>query len=289
MRIIRSRPNQENPVSSIPILLFFCLLTSLSFAQKVKFGKPSISELEMTVYDKDSSAVAVVLYDKGEFREETFKFYRHQRIKILKKGGTSYGNITLNVPGKSFFKAKVFNLENGKIVEERLGSSSIHEEEQFRGDYVYKLFLPNVKVGSVIDIEYTLFGLPYEWLFQDLIPVVHSELILHKAHSIYSESAVSFKITQKGFEPLEIVADQHWVARDMPAFVIEPHLSHFSNYITKFEFQVTYVQVVGYYLREYSTSWEIVGKRLLENDYFGAALRTSAFLNEKAKELKQST
>jgi len=48
-------------------LLFTFLGLSISFAQgkKVKYGKIDRADLEMTTYASDSSAAAVILYDKG--------------------------------------------------------------------------------------------------------------------------------------------------------------------------------------------------------------------------------
>ena len=44
--------------------------------------------------------------------------------------------------------------------------------------YETSFAMPNVNVGSVIDIEFKYNGLPYIWNFQRLIPVRHSELII---------------------------------------------------------------------------------------------------------------
>jgi hypothetical protein len=51
---------------------------SLSFAQKdpIKFGEIPLEDLQMTVYDKDTSAVAVILADYGEARIYPKKFIR---------------------------------------------------------------------------------------------------------------------------------------------------------------------------------------------------------------------
>ena len=69
-------------------------ITQYTSAQKikVKFGKVTMEELEMSVYPADSNAEAVILYDKGEFNPNEFKFTRHLKVKILKKSGTRWGN-----------------------------------------------------------------------------------------------------------------------------------------------------------------------------------------------------
>ncbi|MBV6644023.1 MAG: DUF3857 domain-containing protein [Cyclobacteriaceae bacterium] len=264
------------------LLVLFSIISAIQAQDKVKFGKVSEAEVKMTTYAADTSAVAVILYDKGYFNASDFKFYRHKRIKVLKNAGTSYGNITLNVPSKGFFKALVFNYENGEVIKEKLERSSVFEEELYEGDFSYKLFLPNVKVGSVIDLQYSHFSLPGEWRFQDLIPVAYSELILEESQYVV------YKKVQMGFEPITQVKSNQWVSTNVPAFNPEPYLSHYSNYVSKFEFQISSINVPGVFYREYSTTWEIVGKRLLQSDYFGVVINSCLFLNEKAKELKSN-
>ncbi|MGK0364089.1 MAG: hypothetical protein ACI85O_001143 [Saprospiraceae bacterium] len=84
------------------LLLSFCILSfSILFAQdeRYSFGKVPPTQLTMTTYDEDTSAVAVILHDYGRLAvasgnsDYTQIFSRCRRIKILKKGGLDYGNI----------------------------------------------------------------------------------------------------------------------------------------------------------------------------------------------------
>src|SRR6185436_7401661 len=86
------------------LLACILLISISSLAQKApfKFGDVAIEDIKMTVYDKDSSAVAVVLVDYGEStmpysKENGFmlNFERITRIKILKKEGLDWGNFTI--------------------------------------------------------------------------------------------------------------------------------------------------------------------------------------------------
>ena len=75
--------------------LLLCLTVNCTLAQKspLKFGVIPLEDLKMTVYDKDTSASAVVLADYGEAYirvtsvSAMLNFDRHVRIKILKKDG----------------------------------------------------------------------------------------------------------------------------------------------------------------------------------------------------------
>ena len=75
------------------LLLLLLLLSITLFSQKIKsskMGQTTLDELEMTVYDKDSAASAVVLYEHGntyilpstvhDFRKDYYI-----RIKVLNK------------------------------------------------------------------------------------------------------------------------------------------------------------------------------------------------------------
>src|SRR5690348_15132321 len=124
--------------------LLIVLTTSISFAQKspIKFGDVPLSELKMTIYDKDSTAAAVILYDYGEAYVSfttvaaVLNFERHVRIKILTKDGFDWADVAVrlyhdNVDEEKLlkFKASTFNLENGKVVETPLDKSSILKEK----------------------------------------------------------------------------------------------------------------------------------------------------------------
>lgn len=87
----------------ILLLLVFSSLTQLS-AQKsdYKYGKISDEELNMTSYDKDTSAKAVILYEdveiKYDFSSSTQIVYDYKtRIKILSAEGASYADISIPV------------------------------------------------------------------------------------------------------------------------------------------------------------------------------------------------
>src|SRR6187402_346217 len=68
----------------------FVTLYAQKSAQKpeVKFGEVSLAEMNMTIYEKDTSAAAVILFDKGETfldDERKVQFRRHIRIKFFTK------------------------------------------------------------------------------------------------------------------------------------------------------------------------------------------------------------
>ncbi|NOS56680.1 MAG: DUF3857 domain-containing protein [Cyclobacteriaceae bacterium] len=152
------------------IILFLLLSSSVSWGQKppIKFGNIPMEDMKMTVYDKDSSASAVVLADYGEStisynQTEGFQlfFERIRRIKILTKDGLKWADFSIPLyhDGTSdekvtSLKAVTYNLENGKIVESKAKGEAIIKEKYDENLNYTKISLPNVKVGSVIEISY---------------------------------------------------------------------------------------------------------------------------------------
>lgn len=126
------------------LAIFILLAPCLSSAQpsSFPFGKVTYRELEMASYDKDTSAIAVVLNETGEAYIENSDNYNlifkhHLKIKILKKGGLKYGDfeILLRKNDKSSeilrsVKASTFNTDNGPITEVKLNAKNIFTENK---------------------------------------------------------------------------------------------------------------------------------------------------------------
>lgn len=160
---------------------------------EVKFGKISVSDLEKRIYQIDTAAHAVVLYDigstqiignkKGWF---SLEFKRKTRIHILNKN--AYGFATVEIPIYTIddleeeltdIKAATYNLENGKVVDYRLEKSAVFKEKRNKNLVIKKFTLPAVKEGSIIEYEYKLtsdflFNLQ-PWAFQSELPNLWSE------------------------------------------------------------------------------------------------------------------
>jgi hypothetical protein len=179
-----------------PTLFFLFLFAALpGVAQKapIKFGDIPLEDLKMKVYEKDSSAEAVVLADYGESiisYSEVYgfqvNFQRIRRVKILTKEGLKWA--TFDIPlyhdsdqaeKLSSIKIVTYNLENGKIIESKAKSDSYGKEKFDTNIDVMKIAWLNVVEGSVIEISYSvvsdfLFNFQ-DWEFQSTIPVRWSE------------------------------------------------------------------------------------------------------------------
>ena len=175
------------------VILLFSVISGYSQKNPIKLGDIPMEDMKMTVYDLDSSAVAVILADFGDSKISYFpatgfnlSFERIRRIKILKKEGYRWADFEIPLYGAngknedySSLKAYTYNLEGGKIIETKMKTDAIFKEQTNENWRLIKFTLPNVKEGSVLEISYKVSS-PYwvnfqDWEFQSSIPTRTSE------------------------------------------------------------------------------------------------------------------
>jgi hypothetical protein len=269
---------------SIIIFLFISINTICAQKAPMKYGKVDKEDLEMKVYSADSTASAVLLCNYGYFDSNEMQFVHQMRIKILKEEGKDQGNFTVPASEKTTVKGQTVNLENGVPVITKLNKEGIFIERISKNNYRARVAMPNVKVGSVLDIEFYYNGLPSFWSFQRSIPVRWSELILEES------TYFSFRKNSTGYVPLSEATNDRWVAKDVPAFKSEPFINNYENYLTRFNIELSSIHIPGQLYKDYATSWEAVAKILRDDDDFGGQLTTFSFyLNGLEKEIKSSS
>ena len=251
-------------------LLFALLLINVVHAQKppMKYGKVDQADLDMKVYPADSSAAAVVLCNYGYFSSRDFQFVHQKRIKILKEEGKSQGDFYVPASEKAVVKGQIVNMENGVPVVTKLGKESIFIEQVSKNQYRARVAFPNVKVGSVIDVEFYYTGLPTLWRFQETIPVRWSELIIE------DNQYLSFRKNAVGFTPFFVSTDSRWVTKDVPAFKSEPFINNYENYMSRFDIEISSIHIPGELYKDYATTWEAVAEALNKESNFGQELYT---------------
>ncbi len=221
-------------------MVAFCSVSAIADDKNVntKFGKPTKQELEMTVYEPDPEAEAVILSKLGEaefkfddaFRV-TYKF--ETRIKVLKQEGAEYANVEIPfyyVDNSAMMRDEVaaikgysFNLEDGKVVKTELKKDMIFEERLIDNYYVIKFSIPNVKVGSVVEYKYEIRStrIPYmrSWYAQDEIPTIYS----------YFETTIpkyfKFNLSPRGYGAMDVRREKTNMRMDMSAIVTTPYVT----------------------------------------------------------------
>ncbi len=171
------------------------------------------------MYEKDSSAEAVILSDYGvsELRYNQSKgfqlhFERVRRVKILTKEGLDWADFNIYLYNNateeekiSGLKAITYNLENGKVVETKVKSESVIKEKYSENTSITKVTWPNVKIGSVLELTYSItsdFVFNFQdWEFQSKIPTLWSEYRTKIPEYYYYEKFM------QGYVVLDVVED----------------------------------------------------------------------------------
>tara|TARA_R110001583_G_scaffold47611_3_gene149083 strand:+ start:5444 stop:7417 length:1974 start_codon:yes stop_codon:yes gene_type:complete len=296
-------------LSKICIVIFFLnLVTIQASAEKdpIKYGKVSMEEMEMKSYLPDTTASAVILCDYGitdipytssNGFEMTFK--RVIRIKILKKDGLKQANFDIPLykerDNLTSLKATSYNIENDKIVKSKLKSDGKFIEQTSKYIQTYKLTLPNVKVGSVIEYSYSIrsnyfFNLR-TWYFQKSIPVKWSEYRVHIPEFFHykqlSKGYLNFDVSDKEYgidhfpnKDSYSIEKFRWAISEAPAFKKEPYMTTSKNFLAAVEFELGSIQQYKGAFKNYTATWEKINKDLIQHQYFGFQLKGGNFLKD---------
>lgn len=312
----------------IPLVIAAVLIYSCSFAQKstvYKFAKITEADLEQKAYSIDSNANAVVIADLGiseivgnSSNWFSLEFTHRKRVHILNKSGYSEGDFevylytdgSLREEKLTSVKGVTYNLENGKVVETKMEKSAVFTDKLDKNHIVKKFTLPNIKEGSIIDIEYKttsdfLFNLE-AWSFQGTVPRLWSEyqlnlpeflgyIFLSQGYEPYfinerKERNGSFTVSDsRGSTATERVSfvskvfDFRWVMKDVPELKLENFTSTLRNHIARIEFQLSEYRPPLTY-RQIMSSWPEATKEMLQDEDFGKQLSTgNAWLNDDIK------
>ncbi len=292
---------------------FFLFFPAAVFAQEkvnVKFGNVSINDFDTKVYSIDSNAHAVVIADVGSSKIEgnskgwfSLVYKRYRRVHILDKNGYDIANVSIPLysegDGEEVLdkvKAVTYNLENGKVVETKLDvKANVFKDKLNKNLVVKKFTFPNIKEGSIIELEYTITS-DYlrnlqPWEFQGAYPNLWSEYNLslpeffgyvfltqgYKKYDSYTnkDRNEAYHITDirgvgasERFDFTANVADHRWVMKNVPALKEESFTSTIGNHISKIEFQLseyrrplTYQRIMG--------SWDKVADDMMKSESFG--------------------
>lgn len=271
-------------------LLILLLLSTIIVAQKEntsKMGQTTLEELKMTIYDKDSTASAVVLYEhanlyidpKNDFEKRTDYYFR---IKILNKKSFDLANIDINLYNKKRvidIKATTYNLsEIGTINRQNLSQKNIFTLKESKDWTIKKFTMPNIKEGSIIEYKYSIIS-PYlsisDWYFQSEIPKIKSEYdVAILGNYKYNIRVVGYLKLDKDIPSVKqncieipgigrgACAIFSYGMYNVPAFKEEDYMLSKKNYIARVSFDLkSYTSVRGQ-TTSYTTTWEKADKSL---------------------------
>ena len=315
-------------MKNVLILISMFLICSVSLlAQDFKFGKVSKAELDQKFYPKDSTADAAVLFRKLNVKYEYvpkqgFKVVAEvfERIKIYNKKGFKYATISeplYQTNGDketlSGLKAYTFNNVNGSVEKFKLKSSDVVLEKSNKFYNKKKFTMPNVKEGSVLEIQYKL-NSPFAYNLDEIdlqynIPIAVQEIKVQtpeyfvfkplvKGHLsiIPKVSSKNGQITFAGFNrnssnnttssshsssTLDYIINIAIInSKNIPALKDEPFVNNINNYRSAIKYELQYVKFPQSTIESYTTNWEKVVKTIYKSSSFGEQLKKTSYFKK---------
>lgn len=299
-------------LSLVLLLLFFA---SFSQPTEPKFGTIELSDLQMTRYENDTSAAALILFDYGyaDFSINSqgyfqYTFERHCRIKIFKKSAFHLADRSIQLyksgaTDESIYKlnAVTYNLEDGKIVKSKISNENVFTEHSKRFS-TKKFAFTDVKEGSILEFSYTISSIFLfnfrGWTFQSSYPTLWSQFTyVVPEYFVYRQSS-------KGYLGFDIVTQEPQNAnyysetgqttrttvntlaiKNVPAFISEPYIDCEDNYIQSIEFELSSIQYPGQIRQDFSKTWKAVNEEMNEDEDFGLLLKTKGFIKDTVDNL----
>ncbi|HTE13315.1 MAG TPA: DUF3857 domain-containing protein [Chitinophagaceae bacterium] len=300
------------PYSFLLAALLVCTTTiSAQEKSPVKFGKISPADFIIN-QPYDTGASAIVIADIGSSAFEgnmkgwfSLVYKRTTRIKILNKNGFEAASEQIGLYSEGGgeenlddIKGYTYNLENGKVIETKLDAASIFKDKLNKNYVLRKFTLPAVKEGSIIEYSYTIKS-DYirnlrSWYFQSEYPCLYSSYEVGipeffnyvtigqgylQPEMKTSSYSTTFRITIPGGADKDergtldgTVYTRQWVVKNIPPLKTENYTSAIKNYIGGVEFQLSSHQFRGGVPYDYMGNWVLLGKKLMEDENFGASL-----------------
>jgi len=317
--------------------LSICIILTITFssAQEYKFGKVSKEEVEEKNHNIEKEAEAAILYKKehvyynydGDNGFTTIR-YVNKRIKIYNKTGLNWG--TIEVPlyksnngeeNIGSIKGYTYNIVNNKVVETKLKKDGIFKEKVNKYRNKASIAMPEVKEGSVIDVEYKITsdfaGNIDDFQFQYGIPVNQIDV------NVKIPEYYIFKKYGKGFYPLDIKQSkmkrtmqiQYRVENDpgrlnggtrsselnffenifsiktqyIPSLKSENYTNNINNYRSSLKFELASTRFPNRPYKNYSLEWDDVAEAIYKYDDFGGELKKSNTLKEVVENIKSNS
>ncbi|MDO6490680.1 MULTISPECIES: DUF3858 domain-containing protein [unclassified Cellulophaga] len=297
-------------------IVLFCIAlistTQLVAQESYTFGQLSDFDKNFTVYEKDSTANAVVLYEKGNNQFLVIdnkiliekKYY--VKIKILKKEGL--GNANIIIPFKSTEKISEIVFDINAITHNKDSQNNLSQSDIYRVGIglnlgAVKFAFPNVKVGSIIEYEYTLLS-PFiynfkGWEFQSNIPKIYSEFNAKiPGNYKYNRSLIGFlkldineskkekNCFNVGFAYAAECEVLKYAINDIPAFDLDEEFTLSPlNYLSRIDFELA--STVSFNIgkvHNYTASWEDVDKEFKKDKNIGRQLTKKGFFEKNVPE-----
>ncbi|WP_299550375.1 DUF3857 domain-containing protein [Seonamhaeicola sp.] len=295
------------------IILMLLLLPTLTLFSQTSFNseayRVTLADIETNVYEKDSTANAVIIYQHGKswVSPSTYKLMTKEKhkIKILNKEGFDKATVELYMyrrNGNDYEKvddilATTYNMVDGNVVKSQLSKKDIFKEKYNENFDVVKFTLPNIKEGSVITYSYTIkspFMFKYKgWEFQHDVPTLYSEYQTSiPGNWIYNIKLVGGKklatntadVKRNCLEGSRGASanclESVYAMKDIPAFIEEDYMTTVDNYLARVEYELKTFNGFDGSVKNFTKEWKDVDKELRIDQNVGKQLLKSVKLED---------
>ena len=308
----------KRKVSLLLLSVLSCIVLRAEKLAQYKFGDISAGERDMTVYDKDPDAKAVMLLNLRDvkFRTSGGKIVNittnHVRIKILKDEGKELANVSVvlyNNSGRHLretiedLEAASFNKEGGELVKTKMKSDLVFREKIDDNRDRVKFSIPKAGAGSIIEYEYSVVSDFYwnmdDWYAQQEIPVAYAR------YTAVIPEMFQFHYELRGYDWLKTVDGDGLVdytdmsggrsktyamaGNDIPASKSDDYVWCSNDYVAKVSAELLGMQLPGSDYKNFGNTWEKIDDLLLSDNSFGGMMGKASPYAEELKSLGTDT
>lgn len=285
------------PAASVAMILCSIVLSAQTIPVNTKFGNVSQAEIEMTVYQPDTVATAVMLYEKNAvdiLTSQDVSFTRmytvYERIKVLKEEGKSYADFRIYYSGDiddresvTGIKVVTWNIENGKIRKSKLEKPYIFREKVTDNVMSVSFSAPDVRVGSVIEVSYEMRSDRFWEIdrigLQRSIPInlidasfswpsllEYNRVMRGRLQPIYRQET-----DQRILDPNArlvnafLLYTDNYRNTDVPAIRKDRHCYCPEQFMNSVDYDLSRITILGLLTRSYAKTWEDVDKLFMES------------------------
>ena len=293
------------------ILFILIIITNFLYAQEKKvytFGKITQKEHTLKIYDRDTTANAVFLFENGEvkFRDTPNRIIiskkHYAKIKIFNKEGVK--NATVQIPIYNSKDAKENVIDIRAVTHNGYKTTSLKKENIFTERVnehwsIVKFTLPNIHEQSIIEYEYVLQS-PFHfnftgWDFQADIPKIYSRFhALIPGNFVYNRTLLGYKkldvndavikrkcFSVKGYSKMADCEELTYIMKDVPAFIEEDYMTSKNNYLSRIKFELSLANSLDGLTHRYTKSWKNVDKEFRTEKSIGRQLKKVDYIEKR--------
>jgi len=276
------------------LIFFFALTVTAQEEPLLKWNQVPEKDLQMTVYDLDSNAAAVVLADYGQIIVELegsavyYRFKRHRRIKVLNPEKFKKANVAIryytdkkSAETITYFKGQSFAPDGTKMV---ISNKEIYDNVVNDLISEKRFAFPQVKAGSVLEYRYEIVSPRINelktWYFQEDIPVRSSRLKVEIPNAFkyvyFFQGNQQLNQIGRDDRALDIrgntitkIKDNVYQMVNVPALKGENYITTLNNHRARLRFQLKEIQFPMGHTKTYLSSWSEISKTLMAEERFG--------------------